>query len=262
MANYSQLISAIQSAIYDNSEQDITGAIMQQTLLQVVNRSVMQGAIFKGKATPTTNPNNPDANVFYVASQAGTYVNFGGVVVPDKQLVILTNQSGSWEVVRLISWSDTEKPFQLDSELAETTNAVENRAIYTAINSLVSRVTTLESTVGKHLYRHLVKCVVSGYFLGIMDIFNNKSTFSETDVIGKGLIPLLPFVENPRNPGASNPNIYYTQYFFAEFFGSSSSLLYNVYRYEHASTTEIGEYDAWMSTSSHEFTLIKTITLL
>lgn len=258
MANYNSLISVIQSAIYDNSEQDITGAIMQQTLVQLVNRSVKQGALFKGKATPTTNPNNPDANVFYIASQAGTYVNFGGVVVPDKQLVILTNQSGSWEVVRLISWADSQEPFQLDEELADTTNAVENRAIYTAINSLVSRVTTLESTVGKRLYLHLVKCVVDTRFFGFMIIINNKSTFADTDVKTGKWIPLVSTIFNPRTTSGTTSISYYEYY--AIKFGTSANFLSYTYRYSDNGVEQVYPYED--AASSHEFTLLSTTTLL
>lgn len=53
------------------------------------------GYLFKGIAVPTDNPGTPDQNVFYIASQMGTYTNFGGLVVADGEVAIL-RYNGSW----------------------------------------------------------------------------------------------------------------------------------------------------------------------
>lgn len=53
------------------------------------------GYLFMGMAVPTTNPGTPDQNVFYVASTAGTYTNFGGLTVADGEVAIL-RYNGSW----------------------------------------------------------------------------------------------------------------------------------------------------------------------
>ena len=47
------------------------------------------GYLFMGMAVPATNPGTPDQNVFYVASTAGTYTNFGGLAVADGEVAIL-----------------------------------------------------------------------------------------------------------------------------------------------------------------------------
>lgn len=86
MANYNTLISAIQSVIAANGNNEITGPILQQTLLSIV-ASLGTGYQFIGIATPETTPGTPDQKVFYIGS-AGTYPNFGPSVVPDGNLGI------------------------------------------------------------------------------------------------------------------------------------------------------------------------------
>lgn len=94
MSNYSQLKAAIQSAVYTNGNNEITGAGLQNVLLQVVN-TVGDGYVFKGVATPGTSAGTPDANVFYIAP-AGTYTNFGSsFVVPFGSIGVFT-YNGAW----------------------------------------------------------------------------------------------------------------------------------------------------------------------
>ena len=84
MANYATLISAIQEVITENGNNEITGPILQQTLVSIIN-SLGSGYQFIGIATPSTTPGTPDQKVFYIGS-AGTYPNFGPSVVPDGNL--------------------------------------------------------------------------------------------------------------------------------------------------------------------------------
>lgn len=80
MANYNNLKNAIQSVIKANGNNEITGSILQTELLSMIN-TLGTGYQFIDVATPTTNPGTPDARVMYLAYIAGTYVNFGGIVV-------------------------------------------------------------------------------------------------------------------------------------------------------------------------------------
>ena len=75
MANYSSIKSSVTSAIKTNGNNEITGAVLQSTLLAIIN-SLGDGFIYKGIATSSTNPGTPDQNVFYVGGP-GTYSNFG-----------------------------------------------------------------------------------------------------------------------------------------------------------------------------------------
>lgn len=93
MGGYEDLKDAISAIIRTNDNQEITGATLQSTLLSIIN-IIGQGATFKGVATPSTNPGNPDGNVFYIAGGAAYYSNFGLTLVDG--LYVLENKSGSW----------------------------------------------------------------------------------------------------------------------------------------------------------------------
>ncbi len=94
MANYTILKAAIAAAIRENGNNEITGTLLQQQLLAMVN-SLGNGYQYAGIATPATNPGTPDQNVFYLASTAGTYTNFNGLVLVDGEVAIL-KYNGAW----------------------------------------------------------------------------------------------------------------------------------------------------------------------
>lgn len=94
MGNYEQLKQAVSDVIKTNANQEITGEIMQNTLLSIIS-TIGNDATFAGIAVPETNPGTPDQNVFYIASQPGNYSNFGSIKLVD-QVLILTNKNGYW----------------------------------------------------------------------------------------------------------------------------------------------------------------------
>ena len=94
MGNYEQLKQAVSDVIKTNGNQEITGEIMQNTLLSIIS-TVGSNATFAGIATPTTNPGTTDQNVFYIASEPGIYANFGNVKLID-QVLIFSNNNGTW----------------------------------------------------------------------------------------------------------------------------------------------------------------------
>lgn len=60
---------------------------------------IIKNRVFKGIATPETDPGNPDENVFYIAD-VGTYPNFGDKKITG--LSILINSSEAWSVIRIM----------------------------------------------------------------------------------------------------------------------------------------------------------------
>ena len=94
MANYANLKAAINANIKTNDNEEITGAILNAQLIAMVN-SLGAGYQFVGIATPSTDPGTPDQNVYYVAAQAGTYTNFGGLVVNEGEVAVLM-YNGTW----------------------------------------------------------------------------------------------------------------------------------------------------------------------
>lgn len=75
---YTTLKAAIQAAIKNNDNEEITGNVLQGVLLSIVN-SVGDGFNFAGVATPSTNPGTPDGNMFWIGGK-GTYTNFGSTI--------------------------------------------------------------------------------------------------------------------------------------------------------------------------------------
>lgn len=75
---YSTLRAAIQAAIKQNDNEEITGNLLQSVLLSIVN-TVGAGYNFAGVATPSTNPGTPDGAMFWIGGK-GTYANFGSSV--------------------------------------------------------------------------------------------------------------------------------------------------------------------------------------
>lgn len=112
MANYSQLKAAIADVIKTNGTKAITGQVLQDVLNSIVS-VIGANYTFAGIATPSTNPSTPDQNVVYIASQAGTYTNFGGIELPAGISLLMWN--GVWESEILLSIEDGVIAIGVDS---------------------------------------------------------------------------------------------------------------------------------------------------
>lgn len=96
MANYETLKSAIQDVVKTNGNNEITGALLQQTLLAMIN-TLGAGYQFMGVIPKLTyNPGTPDPNVFYIADKNGTYPNFAGLNVYDNEICLFV-YNGEWQ---------------------------------------------------------------------------------------------------------------------------------------------------------------------
>lgn len=133
MANYNSLKSAIQEVIRTNGENEITGALLQQTLISIIN-SLGAGYQFIDVATPQTNPGTPDYNVVYIAFKTGIYSNFGGTELRPGEIGIFA-YNGVWTyktAFLLSSVFDLNNPetrkngYELDSIGVYSENALYN----------------------------------------------------------------------------------------------------------------------------------------
>lgn len=97
MANYQLLKADIDAKVYENAHREITGENLNAVLNAMVT-TLGAGYQFAGVATIDTNPENPDAKVFYIANGKGTYTNFGGIEVTEDDVVVLYWDS-SWHKV-------------------------------------------------------------------------------------------------------------------------------------------------------------------
>lgn len=100
MADYAKLKDAITQVIKTNGNQEITGQILQNTLLSIVN-VIGEERTFAGVATPDTNPGNPDQNVIWAATQKGTYTGFGNYVHDGVGIAFIGNTSSGWQAVKM-----------------------------------------------------------------------------------------------------------------------------------------------------------------
>lgn len=95
MANYENLKKIIDENIHQNGVEAITGEILRQVLNNIVS-SIGSYATFAGYARPWTNPGNPDQNLYYLATDAGIYPNFGGLELHGRLSVIHNTVEGNW----------------------------------------------------------------------------------------------------------------------------------------------------------------------
>lgn len=94
MANYSTLKASVNAYIKANGVRAITGPVLNGILTQMIN-TLGDGARYGGIATPSGNPGTPDNVVFFVATAAGTYTNYGGFTLDGKTVHVLV-YDGSW----------------------------------------------------------------------------------------------------------------------------------------------------------------------
>lgn len=122
MANWIKLKKAIADVIKTNGNQEITGAIMQQTLMSIVD-NVGGNAQFGGVAVPSTVPADTDGSLFYLASTQGTYPNFSNINVDAFEMAVFTKDTaGTWVKTSLpIDHPTIKKPLLIGGNVAAVT---------------------------------------------------------------------------------------------------------------------------------------------
>lgn len=93
--NWASLKQAVTTSIKTNGNQEITGQILQDVILQLIN-GLGENATFRGIAYPETNPGVPAGPVFYIATTAGIYPNFASIEVTTTA-AILRYSNRTWE---------------------------------------------------------------------------------------------------------------------------------------------------------------------
>lgn len=97
MANNELLKASIRSAIKANGNEEITGDILQQTLVAIVD-ALGKGYQFMGAAIPGTDPGIPDQKVCYLAMEKGVYSNFNALEVGEHEIAIMMYDSQWWGI--------------------------------------------------------------------------------------------------------------------------------------------------------------------
>lgn len=101
MANNELLKTSIRSAIKANGNEEITGDVLQQTLLAIVD-ALGKGYQFMGAAMPGTDPGVPDQKVCYLAMDKGVYSNFNALEVGEHEIAIMMYDS-QWRGITIPS---------------------------------------------------------------------------------------------------------------------------------------------------------------
>lgn len=115
MAIYQNLLDTIANNITTNGNNEITGTIMKSVLQSMVN--VMgANATYGGVAHPADNVGTPDGAVVYVASEAGTYTNFGGITLASCELAILKWDTSSWTKESITYVADIQEIYDAEQD--------------------------------------------------------------------------------------------------------------------------------------------------
>ena len=190
MANYNNLKAAIDAVIKTNGRQEISGAALNTQLKNMI-AELGAGYQYMGIATPATNPGTPDANVFYLASEAGTYTNFGGIVINEGEVCALV-WNGTW-IKQVTGAATADQVNQLGQEVND--NSLTKKEIpYSEKLSSFLRTFGIDAITGIHYVvdyfnvTPLKKYRVSGYTYTSLDsrlvLFFNSSNEIIGNVIG------------------------------------------------------------------------------
>lgn len=114
MGKWSNLTDAVAAVIRANGNREITGQVLQNALLNIIS-NLGNFASFAGVATPSTNPGTPDGPVYYFTTQAGTYTNFGALVLDGSCYVLYWNGT---------AWSSTKLDLPTTAEIMSAVNSL------------------------------------------------------------------------------------------------------------------------------------------
>lgn len=141
MTNWQTLKDRIKAIIKKNGNQEITGEVLQSVLVNIISTMGEQNALCRGVATPTTNPGTIDGPLYYFATQAGTYANFDGLVLPQGLSILFWNNS---------KWTVTTAFVVEQNVNGDSTNAVSQKAVRDALTNLQGVIDSVEATVDSH----------------------------------------------------------------------------------------------------------------
>ena len=136
--SYESLKSAVTAVITANGNNEITGDILKALINDNIIPQLGAGE-FKGFATTATNPGTPESEVFYIATDVGTYTNFGSLVVGKSGLNILKWVTNAWVNDYIPLTEEIEKGlFSIGINLLNADTVVENEYISSGNGNPVS----------------------------------------------------------------------------------------------------------------------------
>lgn len=108
MATIQDVQNLINNTIKENNNQEITGQVLNNALTAMID-TLSKTYAFGGVATPSTNPSTPEVNTFYLATEAGSYANMGGVELAEGEVALISYNGQTWsssiiDDVRKLAW--------------------------------------------------------------------------------------------------------------------------------------------------------------
>lgn len=134
MAQFEILKDSIKRVIKQNGNEEITGNLLQQTLIAIVN-TVGNGYVFKGVAVPDGQPGTPDNNVFYIALTPGVYPAFGGFELSENDIALLS-WNGHW-TLNVVNTPTMAAVGRVTVELAQLAADVTKRVLSAENDALI-----------------------------------------------------------------------------------------------------------------------------
>lgn len=133
--------------------------------VQQALNELFKNATFAGIATPTTNPGTPDGPVFYIATTAGNYSNFGSIKVLNGESAILRWNNGVWVKNTFKPMTDFNSVFDANG-----------KSLTSKLDTLGSNISELDIEIGKKVSNEDIANI------GIVQ--KNKDEFVFTDKNG------------------------------------------------------------------------------
>ena len=135
------LKNAVRNVIKTNDNQEITGQVLQDCVVNIIN-NIGGNATCKGVAQPTTNPGAPDGKVYYFATQGGTYTNFDNTVVKDGLTILF------WEP-DIPEWVELPVFEVMQDVNGDSSFAVSQKAVNDALSAVNAESADLSSRLDK-----------------------------------------------------------------------------------------------------------------
>lgn len=198
--NYSGLKDAVRAVIKENGNEEITGDILQQTLIAIIN-ALGVGYQFMGVATPDTAFGTPDSRQFYIATEPGTYGST--IVTLDGSKVAILLFADSWNAITLdvptvaglseyLKISDLATAIGSGENTAMTQKAT-TEAIIAAINAALLKsdvVQSLGDDATKVLSQAAITTVLMGY-AKINGVYPELVAGLAQNLVGRGSVSAL-----------------------------------------------------------------------
>ena len=166
MADYSALKATIDASINTNGQQAITGAILNDVLNEMVD-VLGEGYTFLGVATISTNPTTPEGKAYYLAGAAGTYSNFGNIVVTSDEVALLVWNGTAWSKVvsPAASKEEVSQLGQKVDEIGDKTPITMESGYYYIVGAVVGQTFTGSPQSSSSYTRSKMACSEGDTFL-------------------------------------------------------------------------------------------------